>query len=120
MQVPQSTRLVDVPTAQKLIAAADGKIKTFAVGMTLDHVAPLQDAVDTVQLYEHADVPFLALASDTPPQSTVVFVYWFLYASHGSGTFVYLPGWVLAVEYRLMFAGAQQPGIARASQVRPH
>jgi phosphoribosylanthranilate isomerase len=109
MRVPHSTRLVDVPTAKKLIAAADGKIKTFAVGMTLDHVAPLQDAVDTVQLYEPADVPSLALASATPPQSTAGLDYWFFDASHGTGTFVEVPEWVQDVDARFVLAGGLRP-----------
>ncbi len=68
MRAPQSKRLVDVDTAYELITAAEGKIQTFAVGLTFDHVAPLQDAVDTLQLYEPADVASLALASASPPQ----------------------------------------------------
>lgn len=109
MRAPHSSRLVDVATAQELIATADGRIKTFAVGLTHEHVASLQDAVDTVQLYEPADVPSLALASATPPQSTAGIEYWFFDASHGTGTFVEIPEWVHDVDARFVLAGGLTP-----------
>ena len=109
MRAPESKRLVDVETARGLIAAADGQIQTFAVGLTLEHVAPLQEAVDTVQLYEYADVPSLALASATPPVSTAGLDYWFFDASHGTGTFVEIPDWVREVDARRILAGGLRP-----------
>lgn len=109
MRAPQSKRLVDVATARQLSAAADGKIKTFAVGLTLEHVAPLEDTVDTLQLYEPADVPSLALASATPPQETTGLDYWFFDASHGTGTFVEIPAWVHDVKTRVVLAGGLRP-----------
>lgn len=109
MRAPNSTRLVDDETARELIAAADGKIQTFAVGLTLDQVAPLQDAVDTLQVYEQADVPSLALASATPPVSTQGLDYWFFDASHGTGSFVEIPDWVQDVDARWVLAGGLRP-----------
>ena len=110
MRAPQSKRLVDVATAQELIAAAQGKIQTFAVGLTFEHVAPLKDAVDTLQLYEPAeDVRSLALASATPPQDTTGLDYWFFDASHGTGTFVEIPDWVHDVNARVVLAGGLRP-----------
>lgn len=109
MRAPNSKRLVDVDTARELIAAANGQIQTFAVGLTFDQVAPLRDAVDTLQLYEHADVPSLALASATPPLSTDGLDYWFFDASHGTGTFVEIPDWVQDVEARFILAGGLRP-----------
>lgn len=109
MRAPESKRLVDVDTARELIATADGQIQTFAVGLTLDHVAPLQDAVNTIQLYEYAEVPSLALASATPPVSTNGLDYWFFDASHGTGTFVEIPDWVQEVDARRILAGGLRP-----------
>lgn len=109
MRAPQSKRLVDIETAQKLVEQADGQIKTFAVGLTLDQVAPLQDVVDTVQLYEPADVASLALASATPPESTQGLDYWFYDASHGTGTFAEIPDWVQGVDARFILAGGLNP-----------
>lgn len=110
MRAPRSPRLVDVDTARELIAHADGKIKTFAVGLTLDQVAPLKDQVDTVQLYEPAEVESLALASDTPPASTQGLDYWFYDASHGTGKFSEIPQWVHDVDARFVLAGGLNPG----------
>src|SRR5699024_8729245 len=103
MCAPQCKRLVDVVTAQDVISAEQGKIQTFAVVLTFEHVAPLKDAVDTLQLYEPGeDVPSLALASATPPQDTTGLDYWFFDASHGTGTFVEIPDWVHDVNARVV------------------
>ncbi|WP_022870848.1 phosphoribosylanthranilate isomerase [Yaniella halotolerans] len=110
MQAPKSSRLVDVETARHLAAHAAGRIETFAVGMTLDEVEPIRDAVDTIQLYEYADVPSLALASDTPPPTTDGLAYWFYDASHGTGTFSDIPEWVRDVDARVVLAGGLNPG----------
>ncbi|HJF13679.1 MAG TPA: phosphoribosylanthranilate isomerase [Enteractinococcus helveticum] len=110
MRAPHSPRLVDVETARELIAYADGKIQTFAVGLTLDQVASLKDHVDTIQLYEPAEVESLALASDTPPASTQGLDYWFYDASHGTGTFSRIPEWVHDVDARCILAGGLNPG----------
>lgn len=109
MRAPQSKRLVDVETARKLAEHADRKIKTFAVGLTLDQVVPLQHVVDTVQLYEPAEVASLALASETPPVSTDGLDYWFYDASHGTGTFAEIPDWVQGVDARFVLAGGLNP-----------
>lgn len=105
MRAQKSKRLVDVETAQKLAEHAAGKIDTFAVGMTLADVAPLLETVDTVQLYEYAEVASLALASETPPTSTKGLDYWFYDASHGTGTFAEIPDWVTEVDARVILAG---------------
>lgn len=109
MRAPQSKRLVDLQTAHLLIAAAQGKIQTFAVGLTFDEVAPLKDVADTLQLYERADVASLALASATPPEDTAGLEYWFFDASHGTGTFVEIPAWVHDVEAKVVLAGGLRP-----------
>ncbi len=109
MRAPQSVRFVEVDTAKELIAHADGKIATFAVGLTFDQVEPLVDLVDTVQLYEPAKVESLALASDTPPESTAGLDYWFYDASHGTGTFGPIPDWVQDVPARFVLAGGLTP-----------
>ena len=109
MRAPHSSRLVDVDTARQLLVHADGKIKTFAVGLTLDEVESLKDQVDTVQLYETAEVDSLALASDTPPASTQGLDYWFYDASHGTGTFSEIPDWVHDVDARFVLAGGLNP-----------
>lgn len=122
MRAPNSSRYVDESTANKLLAHADGKIATFAVGLTLDQVAPVQGLVDTVQLYEHAgDVGSLALASDTPPKSTDGLDYWFYDASHGTGAFAKIPQWVLDVDARVVLAGGLNPdNVAQVvAQYRP-
>lgn len=109
MCVPHSSRLVDIGTARELLVHANGRIQTFAVGMTLDQVAPLKDAVDTLQLYEYAEVESLALASDTPPESTKGLAYWFYDASHGSGVFAEIPDWVHDVDAKFVLAGGLNP-----------
>ena len=109
MRAPQSKRLVDIATARLLAEHATGQIKTFAVGLTLDQVAPLKDVVDTLQLYEPAEVDSLALASATPPQSTKGLDYWFYDASHGTGTFAEIPDWVQKVNARFILAGGLNP-----------
>lgn len=110
MQAQKSKRLIDVETARMLAEHAAGRIDTFAVGMTLDEVAPLIHVVDTVQLYEHADVASLALASDTPPDSTAGLDFWFYDASHGTGTYTEVPDWVSQVDARFILAGGLHPG----------
>lgn len=109
MRAPQSKRFVDVETARELAAHAVGNIDTFAVALTLDQIGAVQDVVDTVQLYEHADVASLALASDTPPASTTGLDYWFYDASHGTGTFTEIPEWVRDVDARFILAGGLTP-----------
>ncbi|NLZ98155.1 MAG: hypothetical protein GX920_04965 [Micrococcus sp.] len=109
MRAPKSQRLVNVETARRLAEHAAGRIETFAVGLTLDQVEPVRDAVDTVQLYEYADVASLALASDTPPHSTKGLDYWFYDASHGTGTFTEIPDWVRDVDARFVLAGGLNP-----------
>lgn len=109
MRAPRSTRLVDIPAARELIGLADGRIQTFAVGLTLDQVEPLRELVDTVQLYEPANVASLALASETPPESTAGLDYWFYDASHGTGTFTEIPEWVRDVEATVVLAGGLNP-----------
>lgn len=109
MRVPHSSRVVDVDTARQLIDHAQDQILTFAVGLTLDQVEPIMDSVDTVQLYEPAEVQSLALASDTPPQSTAGLEYWFYDASHGTGTFAEIPNWVHDVDARFVLAGGLSP-----------
>ncbi len=109
MRAPKSKRLINVESAYRLAEHAGGRIDTFAVGLTLDQVEPVRDAVDTVQLYEYADVPSLALASDTPPQSTKGLEYWFYDASHGTGTFAEIPDWVRDVDARFILAGGLNP-----------
>ncbi|GAA4109195.1 phosphoribosylanthranilate isomerase [Enteractinococcus coprophilus] len=110
MCAPHSPRLVDIGTARELLVHANGRIQTFAVGLTLDQVEPLKDHVDTVQLYESAEVKSLALASDTPPESTEGLEYWFYDASHGTGTFSEIPQWVHDVDARFVLAGGLNPG----------
>lgn len=110
MQAQKSKRLIDVETARKLVEHAAGRIDTFAVGLTLDEVAPLVKVVDTVQLYEYADVASLALASDTPPASTAGLDFWFYDASHGTGTYTDIPDWVTQVNARFILAGGLNPG----------
>lgn len=109
MQAPQSSRLVTPETARQLAEHAAGRIQTFAVGLTVDQVEPIMDAVDTVQLYETADIASLALASDTPPVSTDGLDYWFYDASHGTGTFADIPDWVNSVDARFILAGGLNP-----------
>lgn len=109
MRAPRSTRLVDIETARRLAGHAAQRIDTFAVGLTLDQVAPVMDVVDTVQLYESADVESLALASDTPPASTKGLDFWFYDASHGTGTFTEIPDWVTEVDARFILAGGLNP-----------
>src|SRR5699024_10491813 len=104
MRAPQSARLVDVETARELIAYAGDRIQVFGVGLTFDQVEPIADLVDTVQLYELADVGSLALASDTPPVSTTGLDYWFYDASHGTGAFQEIPDWVHDVDARFILA----------------
>lgn len=109
MRAPHSSRVVDVARARALIDHVQGRILTFAVGLTLEQVAPIMDAVDTVQLYEPADVKSLALASETPPESTAGLEYWFYDASHGTGTFAAIPDWVHEVDARFVLAGGLTP-----------
>lgn len=109
MRVPHSNRLIDVETARELVKHADGRIKTFAVGLTLEHVKPLQDVVNTVQLYEPAQVDSLALASATPPESTDGLDYWFYDPSHGTGTRTEVPDWVHDVKAPFILAGGLNP-----------
>ena len=109
MRAAKSVRLVEPDRARELVEHAAGRIDTFAVGLTLADVEPIIDVVDTVQLYEYADVPSLALASDTPPKSTKGLEYWFYDASHGTGTFAEIPDWVTSVEAEFVLAGGLNP-----------
>lgn len=109
MRATKSRRFLDVETARRLAEHAGSRIDTFAVGLTLDEVEPITDAVDTIQLYEYADVPSLALASDTPPPTTAGLDYWFYDASHGTGTFTDIPEWVRDVDARFVLAGGLNP-----------
>lgn len=109
MQVPSSSRIIDANEARQLADAARDRIATFGVGLRLDQVESIIDAVDTVQLYETADVESLALASDTAPTSTRGLEYWFYDASHGTGTFTEIPDWVNSVDARFVLAGGLHP-----------
>lgn len=109
MTVPTSPRYVEPGTAESLIAQARGRIKTFAVGLTLDQVKPIIDLVDVVQLYEPAAVSPLALATHTKPESLNGVDYWFYDASHGSGVFEDIPDWVSEVPTNVVIAGGLNP-----------
>ena len=109
MQAPQSKRLIDTETVRQLAARAAKRIDTFAVGLTLDHVEPIMHEVDTVQLYEPAEVNSLALASETPPAATEDLDFWFYDASHGTGRFAAIPDWVSDIDARVILAGGLNP-----------
>lgn len=109
MRAPKSSRYVDLSKAHELLEVAAGRIKTFAVALSLDQVEPLVAYVDTIQLYEWADVPSLALAADEPPVSTEGLEYWFYDASHGTGTFGEIPDWVRSVDAKVVLAGGLNP-----------
>ncbi len=103
--VPWSKRYRPPARAVELAAHARGRIRTFAVGMTYAEVADVADAFDTLQLYEPADVPSLALATATPPPASLKADYVFYDASVGSGVFHDIPDWVADVPGRLVLAG---------------
>lgn len=111
MCAPRSSRFVTTEAARELIDHAAGRIGTFAVGLTMDQVAPLQPLVDTVQVYEAVGDQggSVALASETPPPSTEKLDYWFYDASHGTGTFAEIPAWVHEVDARFVLAGGLNP-----------
>jgi len=109
MRAPQSKRLISTETVRQLAARAARRIDTFAVGLTLEHVEPIIHEVDTVQLYEPAEVTSLALAAETPPASTEALDFLFYDASHGTGRFAAIPDWVSDIDARVVLAGGLNP-----------
>lgn len=102
---PKSRRYCPPERAVALAGYARGRIPVFAVALTYAETAEVAGHVDTVQIYESADVPNLALASAAPPERPEDLQYFFYDASAGSGVFADIPDWVADVPGRVVIAG---------------
>ncbi|MFJ9346099.1 hypothetical protein [Streptomyces sp. NPDC101237] len=102
---PKSGRYCPPERAVALAGYARGRIPVFAVALTYAETAEVAGHVDTVQIYESADVPNLALASASPPERPEDLEYFFYDASAGSGVFAGIPDWVADVPGRVVVAG---------------
>jgi phosphoribosylanthranilate isomerase len=102
---PKSKRYCPPGRAVELAGYARGRIPVFAVALTYAETAEVAEHVDTVQIYEAAAVPNLALASGTPPERPEALQYFFYDASAGSGVFADIPAWVADVPGKVVIAG---------------
>ncbi|MEV7322696.1 hypothetical protein [Streptomyces sp. NPDC093970] len=102
---PRSKRYCPPGRALELAGYARGRIPVFAVALTYAETAGIAGHVDTVQIYESAPVPNLALASGVPPERPEALQYFFYDASAGSGVFADIPAWVMDVPGRVVIAG---------------
>ncbi|MEU2419531.1 hypothetical protein ABZ619_00475 [Streptomyces sp. NPDC007851] len=102
---PKSKRYCPPERAVRLAGYARGRIPTFAVALTYAETAAVAGHFDTVQIYETADIPNLALASGTPPERPEALEYFFYDASAGSGVFADIPAWVADLPGRVVIAG---------------
>lgn len=115
-----SRRYVDEEQAAELIDYAEGRIKTFAVGVTFDEVRAVADKADYVQVSEIADIENLAYATD---KETDVKCALLIYdASRGSGVYADFPKWVKKNGHKLVISGGLTPeNVAEAIRnVRPY
>jgi len=103
-----SKRYVDAKTASELIKYAEGRIKTFVVGVSYDEVKDAAHLADYVQVSEPVAIPNLAYASDKDEQdvSCALFVY---DASRGSGIYKGFPEWLDTYRYKLLISGGLNP-----------
>ncbi|MEV7385840.1 hypothetical protein [Streptomyces sp. NPDC091215] len=102
---PKSKRYCPPERAVALAGYARGRVPVFAVALTYAETAAVAEHFDTVQIYEPADLPNLALASGTPPKKPEALQYFFYDASAGSGVFADIPAWVADVPGRVVIAG---------------
>ncbi|MFJ9818534.1 hypothetical protein ACIRU3_25405 [Streptomyces sp. NPDC101151] len=102
---PRSKRYCPPERAEALAHYARGRIPSFAVALTHAETTGVAEHFDTVQLYEMANIPNLALASGTPPEQPDALRYFFYDASAGSGVFEDIPAWVSCVPGRVVIAG---------------
>ncbi|WP_316776823.1 phosphoribosylanthranilate isomerase [Streptomyces sasae] len=102
---PKSKRYCPPGRAVELAGHARGRIPVFAVALTYAETAAVAGHFDTVQIYEPADIPNLALASGAPPEKPEALQYFFYDASAGSGVFADIPAWVADVPGRVVIAG---------------
>ncbi|MFD5538501.1 hypothetical protein ACFWIJ_11820 [Streptomyces sp. NPDC127079] len=102
---PKSKRYCSPEDAVRLARYARGRIPSFAVALTYAETAAVAEHFDTVQIYETADIPNLALASGTPPERPEELEYFFYDASAGSGVFADIPAWVAELPGRVVVAG---------------
>ncbi|MEV5846835.1 hypothetical protein AB0M32_33210 [Streptomyces sp. NPDC051985] len=102
---PKSKRYCPPERAVQLAGYARGRIPVFAVALTHAETAGVAEHVDTVQIYETADIPNLALASGSPPEKPEALQYFFYDASAGSGVFADIPAWVRELPGRVVIAG---------------
>lgn len=104
-----SRRYVNAEDAAKLITYAQGRIKTFIVGVSFDEVKEAAHLADYVQVSEAVNLPNLAYASDRDERDTecALFVY---DASRGSGIYKGFPEWLSAYRDKLLISGGLNPG----------
>jgi phosphoribosylanthranilate isomerase len=102
---PRSKRYCPPEQAVRLAGYARGRIPVFAVALTYAETAEVAEHFDTVQIYETADIPNLALAAGTPPERPEALQYFFYDASAGSGVFADIPAWVAGVPGKVVIAG---------------
>ncbi|PWI13285.1 hypothetical protein DI272_03410 [Streptomyces sp. Act143] len=102
---PKSKRYCPPERAVALAAHAHGRIPAFAVALAHAETQDVAEHFDTIQVYEMADIPNLALASGTPPEHPDALQYFFYDASTGSGVFADIPEWVRDVPGRVVIAG---------------
>ncbi|QAR32861.1 phosphoribosylanthranilate isomerase [Geovibrio thiophilus] len=115
-----SKRYVNAEEAAGLIKHAQGRIKTFVVGVTFDEVKEAAHLADYVQVSEAVSLPNLAYASDRDERDVkcALFVY---DASRGSGVYKGFPEWLSAYRDKLLISGGLSPENAAGSvrAVRP-
>lgn len=98
-----SKRYVEPELARSLISYADGRIKTFVVGVTFDEVKAVSDYADFIQVSEAVNIPNLAYATDKDHNIDCALVVYD--ASRGSGVFKSFPDWILKYQKKLLISG---------------
>jgi phosphoribosylanthranilate isomerase len=101
----KSTRYCSAPDAIELAEYAQGKIKSFVVGITYTDVQEVADLFDYTQIYEARPVPNLVFASKAKPPLDLDYEYFIYDASIGSGVFQQFPTWVKELAGKVIIAG---------------
>lgn len=102
---PKSKRYCSHEKARELAEYAEGKIRSFVVGINYSDVQDAAPYFDYVQIYELKKVPKLVLASKEMPPPDLNFKYFVYDASIGSGVFKEFPDWIKNSPHNIIVAG---------------
>lgn len=102
---PKSKRFCPPQKAVELAQYAKGKIDTFVVGLTYEHVKDAAKAFDYVQIYEPKALPNLVFSSKERPPEDLDYAYFMYDSSVGSGVFSTFPNWLKDIGGKLIVAG---------------